>query len=323
MIEMGFILPSLSIISIIIYTRNFELLKLLTGICLVSISITFFQMIINNTLNTELLRDAAIDLNSKGDNAVAYAKKGLPSYSFLHVIPLLLPFGLGLIKEKKRKEKIFFFIFSLLLIFIIFKSAITTTILYSFFVLLCILLYRENKTLQNIFMLLIIAVLLLFVYNTTIIPSFLDFLINIFRNTPAEEKMIDFKSLYLLGEIGGTISGRQSLHQISWESFLSNPIFGGEFKGGHSSLLDRLGVLGLFGFIPFALILFYQFKQWKNILLPTSLFYFRLSWFGALLLLLMKGLFGSIGWLFLYVILPGMALFFENNKKFKNGTFSK
>ena len=151
--------------------------------------------------------------------------------------------------------------------------------------------------------------------------SLIDWAMPYFERTPVEKKLLDFKQSMMEGRLtGGTITSRQNLHSISWNSFFQNPIFGTSIVGGHSSILDRLGGMGMVTGIPFLMIFISFFQQMRK-LFNTNLAkaYFKIGLVAGFVYLYMKGLWGCESWL-MYVVLMPMGLFSIETKMQLNET---
>jgi hypothetical protein len=146
----------------------------------------------------------------------------------------------------------------------------------------------------------------------------LDLLVETFEGTAAESKMVDFRTIFISGNItdSSNITGRSNLHGISLKAFADNIFVGSYPVGGHSNLLDRLGGLGLLGFIPYFMILTSQMKMSLSFMNEKEeKMYYYLGLFASFTLLALKGLFGQEGWLFMMVLLPGFIVSFRTIKQ--------
>ena len=85
---------------------------------------------------------------------------------------------------------------------------------------------------------------------------------------------------------------------------------------GHSNILDRLGGLGLVGFIPYIMLLITIWKQNAKRLRHSSKSRFVLNtgYVTVFILLYEKGLFSYEGWAFYAVILPVAALYLSTRE---------
>lgn len=322
LIELAFILPSISIANVLRQINDPSVLKRvsISGIVILAVTllITFPQILSDNTL----LRLASTSLNTGTTEMYQeYASKGLPNYSLLHSYVIVFPIIVGLFLKKKGKQKVLWGMMGLLIAFTIIRSVTTTLMLIMFLNILIILIYRKRNrymNLVNIFAVIFIFYLLL---SFKIFDSASSYLIKVFAGTSAESKMTDLRILLNSGEVGLTVTGRQEFHRAAWERFIESPLVGTSGGGGHSTFLDHLGGAGILGFIPFVLIFFYQFQEWTRTIPSQSKIYFYLGWFSALILLYSKGLFGQEGWFMLTVLLPSMTFIFS--KSYENHLLNK
>ena len=133
-------------------------------------------------------------------------------------------------------------------------------------------------------------------------------------------------------EVGGGYDetgygGRAARYPLLWEGFKENPLFGfynSDSKldigaGGHLYWMNKLTVFGIFGFIVFALIFYFHYRE--NIIQfdREFLFYFVLSALSVIALGLMKNLSGREFWYMYFFIIPGMYyLPLQKNKNSDN-----
>lgn len=302
LIELAFILPSLSIINVVFYLRDWKLLRLLTLVTLVSIFFTFiyiFPLIISDK-NLLRLAGATINMGS-GEEVLTLTKSGLPSYALLHAYGIIAPIFIGFAFSKKM-----WFLLTSLLLFIIIRSSITT-LLITVFISFLLIIISKAKTKSRLSLYIILGALTL-LYLLDFFPYLFTSLANLFSDTAYESKFREISNLFQFGNTGSNIASRSNLHGKSFNSFISNPFIGDKYTGGHSTLLDHLGGTGLIGFIPYCLISYFQYHQAKENLLKTDIKLFNLSWFVAVVLLFSKGLFGIEGFFFLYILVPGLLL---------------
>ena len=129
-----------------------------------------------------------------------------------------------------------------------------------------------------------------------------------------------------IGKSDDVVETRSDLHSISLMSFIQNPIWGrnavrsgtkeatsvsaeNSVVGYHSSLLDRLGGMGLLGGLPFVMVFWLIYKDWKK-RMPRgdSRYYYLFGVIAAFILLYEKAVFGQEGWFSLCVYLPCMII---------------
>lgn len=218
---------------------------------------------------------------------------GMYSYgvgeTFSFMMPALLCFALG-----TKKNVIKFAILAMIVLGVItqYMAALTTSFFLSLVasVLILLLYIKELKIREILF--LILLIIPLFVIIAPKLTSF--------ENTAFMTKMDDIDHSLHSGQSTGQLQTRSDLYMQSIEVFLSNPILGlgnietqtnshgNRFVSMHTSILDYLGLYGLF-----ALLLF---NSWKKILYkgigilpPRIQKIYKIPLFALLGLLLLKG----------------------------------
>lgn len=303
-IEFAFILPSISIFGILCYLKDFDLTKKLVSW---SIFILFISFIVAVPLLVQYssIRQALWEENSEE----ALSIPGLPSYSLMHSYVMILAAIGYFVRVSKGKKKIIPLILLLVLSFVIYDTFVTTSLVVMILVLLFTIFYSKD----NIIPLSIVFGLLLILYESGFFVTIIDWILPAFRNMPVEEKLIDFKTSILQGSItGGTLTGRMGYHALSMRSFLSNPIFGTSVVGGHSTLLDRFGGLGLVCGIPYVMMIISFVRQSeKELKTRMAKAFFWVGVIVALIFMYSKGNWGAESWLMFVVLMPSSIYVFE------------
>ena len=160
--------------------------------------------------------------------------------------------------------KIIFAAFIALFVYAVIKTEITTSFIAVVIVLLFTLVYQNEyrgntKTIIAFFVVLIVLWIL---YVTGIVLQLVEMLIRMYEGTVAQKKFIEFREMLLGNDKSNNVSLRAYLRQLSLQCFYRNPIIGSPGVGGHSSLLDRLGSMGLLGFLPYLFMLVANVKAW-------------------------------------------------------------
>lgn len=314
LIEYAYLLPPL-LISGAVSKIGSESLERKIGAWALAILVASYAYILPLVIvNSGILRDT---LFTNGEVRVT----GLPTYGLMHAYILLVPvvcYGLKY-SYASKKDKIVNCFILLLLCFVIYKTSITTCLILMMAAVLFSIIYKAGNRTRNVMSLVIISIISLLFYFAGVFETFIDWLLPLFYGTPVEYKLIDIKlSLEAGHAVGGTITVRQSLHQLSWTSFFRNPIFGIPEVGNHSSLIDRLGGMGLFCFIPFIFIIISHIKSVSH-RLPTKVevhSFYNLSIVVCFVLMYMKGNWGSESWLFMMVLIPSvMKYFYGRNER--------
>ena len=251
-IEYAFFLPSLSIFSILFYLKDNRLYKIISVAAILSLTISFIYMMPQLLSNSNILRlSVAASLEGKSTFF------GMPSYSLMHAYVLLLPAFLFGFRIFKSWQKWGMLLVLALLLFIIVNTYITTSLVIALIIVSFTLLFDIHNMVRSIIFIILLFFIIYILHISDVFIQIFNFLIAFFDGTDAQSKMEDFKLLYLTGEIGksSNLAGRSNLHNISWSAFFDNILFGSSPVGGHSSLIDRLGGMGLLAFIPFIMII--------------------------------------------------------------------
>ena len=161
----------------------------------------------------------------------------------------------------------------------------------------------------------ILSVAVFYIVQLGALDSILQSTSESYEGTAVSGKIRDFRTSLEEGElVGGTVEGRGNAHQISWDNFFMNPLWGGGRSGDHSVLLDRLGTGGLVLFVPFIMIfILIANSQRKKIKTPQARYFYYMGLICSFVVMYAKGLFATEGWLFYCVLLPQMIFVFENS----------
>lgn len=308
LIEMAYFLPSMSILSVIHYLKDYKVIRVISLSGLVFIIFSFLYLLPLMVFGNLSLRDA-LSLEMYQDITVT----GVPGYALMHAYIIVLPGLLYAVKKFNMWQKWVMLGVLVLFLFIIVNTYITTSLVITLAVIVFYLLYDVRNKVKSFLLIALVAFAISILHISGAILQVLDYSIEFFEGTAAQGKMEDFKLIYLTGDVesASNVSGRSQIHAISWNAFANNVFFGSSPVGGHSSLIDRLGGMGLFAFIPFLMIIFSQLK--RNLLFirdKEQRAYYYLGFLSALTLLYTKGIFGQEGWLFLMVLMPGLIISF-------------
>lgn len=308
LIEYAFILPCISIFSVLSFLNDVELSR---KILKWSVAILFISFIVAIPLMLRFnsLRDALLDENQEDVNIA-----GLPSYGLMHSYTLFLPVLCYCVKVYKGNQRLFSFIGLIVLCFVIYDTFVTTSLLLMIVILLFTILHSDKNIQKSFIIMAALALLFFLLYETGFFVSLIDLIMPAFEGTAVKPKLIDMRDSMIQGHVtGDSLTARQDLHALSVNSFLNNPLFGGSKVGGHSSLMDRLGGMGLFVGFPFIMIII-SFVKRANKLYKTTM---AKSFLGigivvGFMYLYNKGNWGAENWLFYMVLLPIGLLVAEN-----------
>ena len=306
-IEFAFILPALSIFSVLCYLNDLALTRRLIKYSIIVLYISFV-IAVPLMYRYNSLREA---LYLEGLEMITVP--GLPSYSLMHAYTLFLPAMCYAAKKFSGKRKTLFITAMLILCFVVYDTFVAASLFVMIGILTYTILFTKNRTntFRYVFAFIVVLVFTLFISGAFI--PLLDFFIPFFRGTPVIGKLQDIRNSMASGAImGGNLVTRVELHNISWQSFFENPLFGTSEVGRHSSLIDRLGGMGLVAFVPFLMIfitgivrLVKMFKQ------QISKDFFWLGVISSFMFLYFKGNWGSDSWLMLFVLMPFAILVYE------------
>lgn len=294
-------LPNIMISSVLFNRQKGNIYTLLGNYVLVLICVSF--LIVLPQMQNMDLRNMARRFDETSEMAV-----GTINYTLLHAYIILVPVLYLCYLTFKGKRKWFYLLCLLLTYYVILKSSITTTIVMLAIEVCFFIAYNSKKRVASLIGVSIFFILLFILVKTGAIVTLLDIVQPFFEGTAVDQKIEDFKILAITGSSTGTIEGRENLHGISWNSFFDNVLWGGGYAGGHSSIIDRMGVMGLIGFIPYIMIFISNASAWINRMNKYSRKYYLFSFLSVIVLLYTKGIFGQEGYLFFMVLLPIFSL---------------
>ena len=314
-IEFAYILPAIGIFSIFDYLKDFELAKkyfIWSNIILYA----SFVVAVPLMLYYSSLRAAL----AEHDETMRVV--GLPSYSLMHAYTLLVPVACFAVKMSTGIKKMLSFFALIILCYVIYSTFVTTSLVITIAVIVFAFSYNGHRS-SYYTTVCILALVIWVLYEAGFFLWVVDAIYPFFDGTAVQQKLDDFRESMIHDELqGSTITSRQNLHEISLNAFFSSPIWGSSSVGGHSSLLDRLGGLGLLGGIPFVMIFVSFYKMGCRWFASYALHtFFILSLFVGIVFLYQKGNWGSESWLMMMVMMPlslsVLNLIYSNTNKTK------
>lgn len=311
-IEYAFILPSLSMFSILHYLKDAKIFKIISVTSILFLILSFGYLLPLILAQSTVLRDSHHLQLYEHINTL-----GMPDYTLMHAYIIAIPAFLYGIKVLDGMQKWVLISVLVLFVFIILHTYVTTSLISTFGTIIFALLYDNKNKPRSFLLIFLTGFLYYFLHISGVIVNMFDFLIRFFEDTSVEPKIEGFKYIYMYGDIenaGGHITGRLNYHDMSWLAFSENFLIGGSSPvGGHSQLIDRLGGMGLVAFIPFIMMIISQIKITLRVITNSEqrLFYY-LGLGAAFMFLYQKGLFGQEGWLFMVVLLPGLLITLKN-----------
>lgn len=312
-IESAWLLPSIAVGAVLVNDRR-HFLKPIFLTVLIALSLSLIYIAPISFANTSAIRliSATRMFGNEVDGDLAQYVTGFWNYTMFHVIALSLAVIWGLAfhcKEKRVKIAAIFLVATIAIVVV--QSCISTTQIYLVAVVILLFWNQWKKARAAI----TVAIIIALIFLITNISDVLYFLLDYYQGTATELKIRDFIDL-LEGGSGthATIDGRLDYQQDAINAFYRNIIIGDTYSGGgHSIFLNRLGSLGLLGFIPFVLTIYYQFRQWYQRIPTSSHFYYLLSWAGAILLMYSKNCFNQEGYLFISVVIPVICMMYRES----------
>lgn len=297
-IEFAYILPAIGVFSIFDYLKDFELAKkyfIWSNIILYA----SFVVAVPLMLHYSSLRAALVEQDE------TMSVVGLPSYSLMHAYTLLVPVACFAVKMSTGIKKMLSFFALIILCYVIYSTFVTTSLVITIAVIVFAFSYNCHRS-SYYTTVCILALVIWVLYEAGFFLWVVDAIYPFFDGTAVQPKLDDFRESMIHGELqGGTITTRQNSHEISLNAFFSSPIWGSSSVGGHSSLLDRLGGLGLLGGIPFVMIFVSFYKMGCRWFASYALHtFFILSLFVGIVFLYQKGNWGSESWLMMMVMMP-------------------
>ncbi len=199
-----------------------------------------------------------------------------PDYAMVYSMALIFPVFLQKWKlaAPKSKDKLFYALCSILTFYTIMVSQFATALLIAIIGAILFLLFSMKNT-KRIFITTTIFIILLTVHLGRFDVALLNLFAEIVPGSWAD-KLHDFAITLSNNSLSGSLSVRTDLYKQSFSVFLESPLVGimknsmGTL-GGHATAIDILGLTGLLGFIPFALMYIYNVRRlcrtcdfWKN-----------------------------------------------------------
>lgn len=282
----------------------------------VGISITFITSLLTIPL---LMTDAnlvRLVASSAVENNIGFLKQyqrlGVSSYAMIHSIPFILPIIVFQIKQRQLlRNRLVWILLLMVLFFLEIKSSVTTTILLSILG-ISLSLFLSDNYLRNFRILFGWGILFFLFVNEKNLILVLEIIEPYFRDTAVHGKIFDFQDSMMYSRSVGQISNRESLYDISWNTFINNPLFGSSLNkdsGGHAFFIDHLARIGIIGCLPLFLFLFYHFKLIFSILNRNVRFYYMVGVIMFMLLGFTKNILGFEFWFYLFFILPSLSFY--------------
>ena len=304
-IEAAWTMPSVFILGVLTSLKSESLYRVITWGSIICLVISFMYVLPMLSANANYLRE---------DMETDIRPIGVPEYALMHAYALMI-FPLCLfMKNSKRVKKLIFLTLVLFFGYMVTKTAVTTSLFLMLFSVLIVYIYNPNNSIKTVALLIIVFIIAVILKYIGAYSAFLEFIMPYFEGTAVYEKLLDMHHSLSTGMVvGDTLTGRMDFHGMSREAFLTNPLFGSTGIGGHSKILDVLGSMGLFVFIPYIMILISSLKRLQRQCDSKSTrMYLLISFLLASVFLYTKGIFGAPGYLFMLVLVPSLIIYFES-----------
>lgn len=312
----AFVIPNLAIYYILKYLHSEKIYRYFCWMPLVVLIIsfaTFTPLIIGNN---EVLRQVTYVGGEFSTDP------RLPHYSLLHAYVLIMPALILAFKVIKTKIRYPFLFVAIYDFYVIAQSSVAATIVLAIISIAFMLIYDEKDNNKSLLRALGFGAMFFLLIEVGVVDAIMNAIVNLYEGTASSGKMQMFRDMLSGKELaaGNSLDTRSNLHNISINAFFANPLIGSTPVGGHSSILDRLGGLGLIGFVPYVIFLYSVFKNVaKTFVSRNAKMGFYVVSFSVFLLLYQKGLFGQECWLFFIVLAPSILHYIENTKMLKKG----
>lgn len=302
-IEMAWMMPGIAIFCVLSYLKNERLYKFIGYGAIVLFVISFLYILPIISSSTNILRE---NISEEIDDRPL----GFPSYALMHSYTLIIPGLLLAVRRNTGTRRLVAIALSFLFAYVIVKTAVTTSLIVLLITILFGIFFNKKNKSRNITIFSALGILLVILYHTGLFLMLVDGLIPYFEGTAVEFKLLDMHDSLIRGQItGGSITGRLDYHEISINSFFTNPFLGTGVAGGHSKILDILGSMGIIMFIPFFMMIWSVLRSTLHVASEKELRAFLLFGFMiAFIYLYEKGIFSDAGWLSLTVLLPCVIL---------------
>ena len=264
----------------VLQSRNTAFCKTFFAVLIIAYSITALTTIVG----CRMFPNAARALTGTQDDITLYGQykaMNIGDFHFVYFITFLLPLLIGSIRYNVIK-KWMGILLVVLIVVAVYYSAYTTALLFCVMGLL-LFFVRKNIPGKSLMWLGIVVFFLVFA-GGALLSSVMSFVSERVGNEDVASRLADMSIMFSGGSVesfdeASDLSTRHELFSRSWKAFLSNPIIGTwrlKSLGGHSFLLDTMGLFGLLGL---ACIIWMYVRSYKLFLAPFN----HKPWYSFLL----------------------------------------
>lgn len=293
---------------------------------------TFFSIVAVETLATFILDQQipgairalfseSLVTGEREELLYPYYRLGLSNYMLPHAMPMLVPPLIMGFREKSnsmvlRIWSLIFLLFALELIWL--SGAMTAFMMAILFLLLS--LYTTFSAKPNFKMCILFGTLFLpFFFFDELTLYVLQLSQDIFSgNDYIYRKLLLLEENVNSTEAAGDVAERQNLYLVSINEFFKNIFIGtNNPMGNHSTFLDRLGTLGLVGFVPYILFYYSQLKSIRIYIPKNRRLYYDEAIAAGLLMMLLKDVDNWEMFFTLFTVMPLLLLYLIPNQTAK------
>lgn len=299
---------------------NLRFVKVLITITFIALLFEMVASFIVLEVNPGLIRGLYSMAKQEGDVSLMYEyyRMGIMDYNMAHALPLLIPSLICRYKEGRVKEKVLFALLIAVCILLTWLSeSATALMLILLMVFLGVLVsakasFRKQAIIITIMSLLTVALL----SNDFVLGGIFDTAeVIVGDESIYAEKIEELRLSFMEDQTIGDMEGRFDRYGQSARLFFDNIFLGSnQMPGRHSSLLDKLGTLGLIGFIPLMLFFINQIKAIWRTIVPSRRVYYLECVIAAFLMLLFKGMWVWPIFFFLFMLAPSLLIMPQTEK---------
>lgn len=251
---------------------------------------------------------------------------GVAGYPIVYATAIIFPFVIGGIKILKGIYKIISIFIAALLFIYVYASALATAIIVLLIGIVFVAFFSMKKF-KRLLVLPLILILAAIIFNTDILAHLIADTAAYIEIPQYQQKLSDIANTIYTEEATGSVEGRSDRYKKSFNSFISNPLYGVGFNkngdvniGGHATILDIFGLLGIMGGLPFLLFIYYCYcickELWENTVYTS---YVKASFLNFIVVATLKSIMSSYA-IFITIILliPIIPSYIENIRLRRN-----
>lgn len=304
-------------VTIIIYYRtekDYLGLAKLVKLTIACIVITAIMSIITSYVNPMFARDivGVADANeSEKEEILSFKKFGGGSYGFYSALLCLFPLLIFQYKNQRNSiwSKKIILVYILIFFFCLISVQIFANVIIAGLLILLSIIFSSKNIFKSVLITGVFLTILYLIPSQVYVDVFQYLAKVVGQDSHLALKFEDMATFIETGkEVGEkTEAGiRMERFPLLWDSFISDPLIGGEYYNHHLHWMNKLATFGIIGIFPYV-ILFISFWKFNMKFYPPNYKpYLLLSIFSIITLGIIKALFGRELWLAFFVIVPGM-----------------